>query len=320
MKQNVFEREQDFLSRAKQKASDSPTPADYGELVAEYEKLLRQAGKIVSIGDSTQNKLIRAQKMLHRAIQRYKATADQKSEILAIVSHEIKNKAAPIRELTRLAVDDLESGRELPHALDLLNHVADAAEQLIKSVNDTLHRESNRSSSIVPVFEWSDISKIALSAVDNVQPLAQKKNIAVTTDVEPNCESLVDEFLLGEIYENLVNNAVKFSPQGTKIHVVLRQSGEAFVFSVRDEGPGLSEDDKRKLFGKYQTLSAKPTGGEASSGIGLYIASKLVSLHNGTIEALSDGPGRGSTFVVRLPLPQGKVGAIPGIGAEAAGV
>lgn len=318
MKPNVFERETDFLARARLKLSESPSPEDYRELLAEYEKLLRQGVKIVSIGDSTQNKLIRAQKMLHRAIQRYKATAEQKSEILALISHEIKNKASPIRELTRLAIDDLETNGDTDHARELLRHVSDASDQLIKSVNDTLHRESSRSSSIVPVFEWSDLSKIAASAVENQIPCAQKKNIAVSADIEPGCESLVDEFLLGEVFENLVGNAIKFSPAGSKVHVVLRLNGEAFVFSVRDEGPGLSADDKLKIFGKYQTLSAKPTGGETSTGIGLYISNKLAALHNGSIEVLSDGPGRGSTFIVRLPLPQGKNSGIPGMGATAA--
>jgi signal transduction histidine kinase len=73
---------------------------------------------------------------------------------------------------------------------------------------------------------------------------------------------------------------------------------------VHDEGPGLSEEDKNRLFGKYQTLSAKPTGGEVSTGIGLYIANKLVALHKGTLEAISEGPGKGTTFVVRLPVPK----------------
>jgi signal transduction histidine kinase len=76
----------------------------------------------------------------------------------------------------------------------------------------------------------------------------------------------------------------------------MRRTEKALEFSVRDQGPGLTEEDKLRMFGKYQTLSAKPTGGEVSTGIGLFIANKLVALHKGTLDAVSEGLGKGSTF------------------------
>jgi signal transduction histidine kinase len=308
MRQKVFEKEHQVLEQALDVAkSGNATPADYEKLLGEYKKLLSQGEKIVSIGDATQNKLIRAQKMLHRAIQRYKSTADQKSELLSLVSHEIKNKAAPIRELSNWAAEDL-GENNVAHARELLKHICDASDQLIKSVNDTLNRESTRTTNIVPVFEWADLSNLARNTIDNQKPCAIKKNISIEAKIENGCESLVDEFLLGEVYENLVSNAIKFSPVGSRIFVDLRRDESAISFSVRDEGPGLSGEDKQRLFGKYQTLSAKPTGGEVSTGIGLFIANKLVGLHNGTLDAISDGPGKGTTFIVKLPMPKEKGG------------
>jgi signal transduction histidine kinase len=303
MRHKVFEKESRVLQEAGEIAQGgTPSPADYEKLLGEYRKLLSQAEKIVNIGDATQNKLVRAQKMLHRAIQRYKTTADQKSEILSIVSHEIKNKAAPIRELSNWAAEDLGENKAA-HAQELLVHIRDAADQLIKSVNDTLNRESSRTANIVPVFEWTDLSILARGTVDGQMPCAVKKKITIVARIEDNCEASVDEFLIGEVFENLVSNAIKFSPIDSKVYVDLRREDDDIAFSVRDEGPGLSDEDKSRLFGKFQTLSAKPTGGEVSSGIGLFITNKLVTLHNGTIEALSDGPGKGSTFIVKLPIP-----------------
>jgi len=304
MRQRVFEKENQILQQALDvsKAAGA-TQADYDKLLGEYRKLLSQAEKIVTIGDATQNKLIRAQKMLHRAIQRYKTTADQKSELLSLVSHEIKNKAAPIRELSNWAAEDL-AANNAPHARELLKHICDASDQLIKSVNDTLNRESSRTANIVPVFEWADLSNLAKNTVENQKPCAVKKNISIESSIESGCESLVDEFLMGEVYENLVSNAIKFSPAGSRIYVDLHRDECAMSFSVRDEGPGLSEEDRQRLFGKYQTLSAKPTVGEVSTGIGLFISNKLVLLHKGTLEAVSDGPGKGTTFLVKLPLPK----------------
>lgn len=304
MRQKVFERENLILQQAQSvEASGNASVADYGKLLDEYKKLLSQSEKIVSIGDATQNKLIRAQKMLHRAVQRYKTTADQKSELLSIVSHEIKNKAAPIRELSNWAAEDLAENNSA-HAQELLRHICDAADQLIKSVNDTLNRESTRTANIVPVFEWADLSNLARNTVENQRPCALKKNISIEAQIEPGCDTLVDEFLMGEVYENLVSNAIKFSPTGSRIYVDMHREDSALSFSVRDEGPGISDEDKTRLFGKYQTLSAKPTGGEVSTGIGLFISNKLVLLHNGTIDAISDGPGKGTTFIVKLPVPK----------------
>jgi signal transduction histidine kinase len=88
------------------------------------------------------------------------------------------------------------------------------------------------------------------------------------------------------------------------VKVSLRNNGPALLFSVQDQGQGLSDEDMQRMFGKYQTLSSKPTGGEVSTGIGLFIAQKLANLHNGGIEAVSEGKGKGSTFTVSLPLPE----------------
>ncbi len=312
MKTRLFEREHEVLEKAR--AASSPSAEDYKALLSEYEKLLRQSEKIVTLGDSAQNRLVRAQKMLHRAVERYKATASRKEEILALVSHEIKNKATPIRELTRMAVEELHGATGADHAVEMLHHVTDAADQLIRSVNGTLLRESGNSDGVVPVFEWSNVSLLAEASVRGHAPSAIKKNIALKAEIAPACETLADEFLLGEVFENLIGNALKFSQSGTTVSVFLAKKEDSLVFSVADEGPGLTEEDRRRLFRKYQTLSAKPTGGESSSGIGLYLSNKIVAMHKGSLEAASEGSGKGSTFTVTLPIPIEKCG-IPGLGA-----
>jgi len=103
-----------------------------------------------------------------------------------------------------------------------------------------------------------------------------------------------------QVIDNLLSNAVKYSPFDTQMFVHLQKSGDLIRLEVRDEGPGLTEEDKQKLFGFFQRLSARPTGGESSSGVGLSSVKKIVELHGGRVWAESLY-GDGTTFVVELP-------------------
>jgi signal transduction histidine kinase len=100
--------------------------------------------------------------------------------------------------------------------------------------------------------------------------------------------------------DNLINNAIKFSPSNRSIWVSLEGQGKKVSFRVRDQGPGLTEEDKKLVFGLYQRLSAKPTGTEFSTGLGLSIVKQRVELHGGRVWVESQH-GEGATFHVELP-------------------
>jgi len=107
-----------------------------------------------------------------------------------------------------------------------------------------------------------------------------------------------------EIVDNLVSNAVKYTPCGGSIRVITEGSGARRRFIVEDEGPGFTEDDRSKMFGKFQKLSARPTGGESSFGLGLAIVKLLVDLHDGEI-IVESAPDKGCRFIVELPAHSG---------------
>jgi signal transduction histidine kinase len=114
-----------------------------------------------------------------------------------------------------------------------------------------------------------------------------------------------------EVIDNLVSNAIKYSPHNKKISIFVRHitgdHNQKFVqFEVKDEGPGLSEQDKTKVFGSFQRLSARPTGGESSTGLGLSIVKQLVELHDGKIWVDSK-QGSGSSFSFILQSEEEKV-------------
>jgi signal transduction histidine kinase len=100
---------------------------------------------------------------------------------------------------------------------------------------------------------------------------------------------------------NLVSNAIKFSPPGKEISVSLQRCGQLIQCRVQDHGAGFTEQDKARMFGRYVRLSARPTGGEPSTGLGLSIAKKLVRAMNGQLACESDY-GCGATFILQLPL------------------
>jgi signal transduction histidine kinase len=104
-----------------------------------------------------------------------------------------------------------------------------------------------------------------------------------------------------EAIDNLISNAIKYSPIGGKIVVLVTHEQDNTIIRVADEGAGLSPEDLGRLFGRFQRLSAKPTAGESSTGLGLSIVKRIIDMHGGQVTADSAGPGQGSTFTVILP-------------------
>jgi two-component system sensor histidine kinase/response regulator len=105
------------------------------------------------------------------------------------------------------------------------------------------------------------------------------------------------------VVDNLLSNAVKFSPAGKSVTVATRAAGPVAEIHVRDQGPGLTPADREGLFRRYTRLSARPTGGEPSTGLGLSIVQTLTLAMNGSVACESE-PGGGALFVVKLPLAE----------------
>ena len=123
-----------------------------------------------------------------------------------------------------------------------------------------------------------------------------------TVVAPPNHAAMCDADRIREAIDNLVSNAVKYSPIGGAIDLLVTRQDDGIVVEVRDQGAGLSPEDISRLFGRFQRLSAKPTAGETSTGLGLSIVKRIVDLHGGRIAVESAGPGKGATFKMTLPV------------------
>jgi signal transduction histidine kinase len=137
--------------------------------------------------------------------------------------------------------------------------------------------------------------------VTSNRALAEKKNQTIHLVAPPRRVVNCDPERLREAIDNLVSNAIKYSPIGGNIELLMDADHNDTLISVKDEGAGFSPADISRLFGRFQRLSAKPTGGESSTGLGLSIVKRIVELHGGRVSAESPGPGCGATFTIRLP-------------------
>jgi signal transduction histidine kinase len=160
------------------------------------------------------------------------------------------------------------------------------------------------------------IQRVSLDIINDIveeyqAPSTRKGIIIHYQRLEPNevCV-LADKQSLRQIFDNLLSNAIKYSPHWKPIYVrvfavanedTTREHSNCVRVEIQDEGPGISEDDKKKLFGKFVRLTAQPTGGEHSTGLGLSIVKKLVELNNGNVWCEST-LGLGTTFIVELPV------------------
>ncbi len=218
-----------------------------------------------------------------------------KSEVLNVVAHDLQTPISSVINFTYLLK---QSPALSEKQAQMLSHIEHVSEAILRQTVNLLNAASEKMS--------DDLRREKINLSDLLKAIAERsnalrKNQTIELTIVPNIIVMGDEEKLREVFENLVSNAVKYSPREASIEISCSQDESSARIIVKDEGQGLSEEDKQKLFGKFQRLSAKPTAGESSTGLGLYIAKQLVEKHNGTIWAESDGVGKGTTFVVELP-------------------
>lgn len=148
-----------------------------------------------------------------------------------------------------------------------------------------------------------DLLELTHSIIEEYNQSAKKKNqlIKFFFDENKSYKYFGYKIKLKESFSNLISNAIKYSPLEKNIFISLIKTDGHIFFSVKDEGIGLSNEDLKKIIGKFQRLTTKPTAGETSTGFGLYIVKQLVELHSGEIIVNSE-LGKGSEFMIKIPM------------------
>jgi signal transduction histidine kinase/CheY-like chemotaxis protein len=224
-----------------------------------------------------------------------------KNEILGTVAHDLKNPLSVILGRTEMLTELIAAGASSDNVNAQVSHIRDATKRLTSMVDHLISDAMADAFDITIRREPVDIAALVGEVTNANQPLAVNKQQSITVSAAPNLVTMCDADRIREAIDNLISNAVKYSPIGGKISVQVGHEANKTVIRVVDEGAGLSPEDIGRLFGRFQRLSAKPTAGESSTGLGLSIVKRIIDMHGGEVTANSGGPGQGSTFTITLP-------------------
>jgi signal transduction histidine kinase len=224
-----------------------------------------------------------------------------KNEILGTVAHDLKNPLGVILGRTEMLKELISTGASESGVVAQVDHIRDATKRLTTMVDHLISDAMADAFDITIRREPVDVAALVKEVADANQPLAVNKQQTISVTAPPNIVTMCDTDRIREAIDNLISNAIKYSPMGGKIDVAVAHEGSETIVRVSDEGAGLSPEDLGRLFGRFQRLSAKPTAGESSTGLGLSIVKRIIDMHGGEVTADSDGPGKGATFSITLP-------------------
>lgn len=238
---------------------------------------------------------------LNRAHEQLKHLQKTREQMINMAIHDLKT---PLSNL-QLAVSELRKLCPNPEAQELLHIARDSSDIAQALVSDMLSVASLSKADPDTQREFVEPSALLSASIQAFRGAAQRKAITVQQDFPPDLPSFpANTRKLREALDNLVSNAIKYTPVGGVVTVSATLNDDTLVISIRDTGLGMTPEDIRDAFGEFKRLSAQPTNGESSTGLGLFIVKRIIDLHNGTISISSEGPGMGTVFTLMLPLDQ----------------
>lgn len=228
---------------------------------------------------------------------------NEKTEFLGIVAHDLKNPVNGIRNVADMMLkDEEEIGAD--QRREFLQMIINSSERMFELLRDLLQINALEERAMILQPTIVNVAMIAQFIAADYRLRAEQKSITLHFDFEGTGQVFGDEHAIKQVLDNIISNAVKYSPPNKNIWVTVRDVRKQHYgyvqVSVRDEGPGLSEEDKVRLFGKFARLSAQPTGGEHSTGLGLSIVKRFVEEMKGQVWCEST-LGTGARFIIELP-------------------
>jgi PAS domain S-box-containing protein len=269
---------------------------------ASMRPVLDSAGKVVRVDGLLRDITAeRATESAEREAQRLREAADFKTQFLNSAAHELATPLTPLK----LQLASLRTRMELlpgadRQAFDLLERNVNRLGLLVNDLLDAARLQSGHLRLLPKRLALADLAKAAASSFTDQ---ARAAGIALQLDVrDRDLYAQADESRLTQVLFNLLNNALKFTPSGGHVRLVLRRDGPSALLEVQDDGIGLDRSQMQRLFQPFTQVHDALKVRAGGTGLGLYVTSGIMEQHGGKLEVRSDGPGHGSAFTARLPL------------------
>lgn len=241
----------------------------------------------------------RSEEALRQRTQQLIEADREKDEFLAMISHELRNPLAPILMATEL----IRSRKDDPHSVERYRSIIDRqTRQLARLVDDLLDISRGGQGKILLAREPTTVAAIVHRAAETVAPLYAERphTLSVHLPAAP-IALVVDPVRMTQVLVNLLNNSAKYTPPGGVIFLSAARRGEEIVIRVRDPGRGMTGDQLARVFEPFFQVQRRRDQPEGGLGLGLTLVRRLVELHGGAVEAKSEGLGKGTEVVIRLP-------------------
>lgn len=281
----------------------------YDNLIKEVEKLKSElekyqiqngelAAKITELEEHV-TVLKKQKNLLLESKKNLEILQKEKDDLFATVVHDIKNPASAIQGFVKLLESYDLNAKDQHQIMEGLFNTSNRIIRLVEDVTKVLETEREISETIFTEFQMNDIVDAVCSRYSGViksKELSLKLNKSLDLPT-----GMMDDNKIDHVIDNLINNAIKFSPPKTEIEIKTFKEGKYIVVEVKDNGYGLNQEDLAKAFEKGGKLSTRPTAGESSTGLGLWIVKRIVEQHHGRVWVKSS-KGFGSTFAFRIPI------------------
>jgi PAS domain S-box-containing protein len=242
----------------------------------------------------------RSEERLLQAKLEAEAANRTKSEFLANISHELRTPLNSIIGFSDILLDRI-FGDLNKKQLRYVNNISTSGKHLLELINEILDLSKVEAGKMELHYSEFSINSVFEEVKVAFTPLAQQKSLEITFDVESVTTLEADRNRIIQVLNNLVSNAIKFTPRGGKIFVRCRKSGSRALISVVDTGIGISPEEQRKIFQPFTQIDGSSSREYCGTGLGLSLVKKIVNMHQGEIWVESD-IGKGSTFILSIPL------------------
>ncbi|TAE23017.1 MAG: HAMP domain-containing protein [Candidatus Kapaibacterium sp.] len=224
----------------------------------------------------------------------------EKNEFLGIAAHDLKNPLAAI-QMAASIIQNYYDKLDKETVIERTTSIMVSSKRMSEIITNLLDINAIETGNLNLHIKEIDIVALSSQIIDEYYERAMEKKIIMFPEF--TLDSLLikaDLNAMTQVLDNILSNAIKYSPSGKRVFIRVRSLAATVRVEVQDEGQGMSDDDMKKLFGKFARLSARPTGGEHSTGLGLSIVKKMVEAMNGKVWCESE-LGKGATFIVELP-------------------